>query len=135
MALNTCETWSDGINIAFFQKDTKNRPAAGASPSDPLLRYVWITMHFFTQTRLTILTFSQFNYWFKPSPLNEFLVTCQHQATTSDLPFYDIFTPHKNSSFEVSDDAIACDLWFGPLPPIKNPGYAIVDVRCISTSK
>ena len=28
----------------------------------------------------------------------------------SDLPFYDIFAPTKNSSFEVSDDVIACDL-------------------------
>ena len=37
--------------------------------------------------------------------------------------FYDIFAHTKNSSFEVSDDVIACDLWFGPLP-IKNPGYA-----------
>ena len=45
------------------------------------------------------------------------------QATTSDLPFYDIFAPPKNSSFEVSDDVIACDLWFAP-PPIKIPGYA-----------
>ena len=43
-------------------------------------------------------------------PLNEFLVTCQHRATASDLPFYDIFAPSKNSSFEVSDDVIACDL-------------------------
>ena len=24
----------------------------------------------------------------------------------------------------MSDDVIACDLWFGPPPPIKNPGYA-----------
>ena len=31
--------------------------------------------------------------------------------------------PHKNSSFEVSDDILACNLWFGP-PPIKNPNYA-----------
>ena len=54
-----------------------------------------------------------------------FLVTCQHQATASDLSFYDIFAPTKNSSFEVSDDVIACDLWFAP-PPIKNPGYAYV---------
>ena len=55
-------------------------------------------------------------------PLATLLVTCQHQATTSDLLFYDIFAPPKNSSFEVSDDDIACDLWF--TPPIKNPGYA-----------
>ena len=41
---------------------------------------------------------------------------------TRDLPFYDIFAPTKNSSFEVSNDVIACDLWFGPFL-IKNPGY------------
>ena len=43
---------------------------------------------------------------------------------TSGLPFYDVFAQPKNSSFEVSDDVIACDLWFGPPPPIKNPGNA-----------
>ena len=57
-----------------------------------------------------------------PPPENEFLVTCQHQATAYDLPFYNIFALTKNSSFEVSDDVIACDLG----PPIKNPGYAYV---------
>ena len=31
----------------------------------------------------------------------------------SELPFYDIFAPTKNSSFPVFDDVIACDLWFG----------------------
>ena len=46
--------------------------------------------------------------------MNEFLVMCQHQATASDLPFYDIFAPTKNFSFQVSDDVIACGLWFGP---------------------
>ena len=51
----------------------------------------------------------------KSSPLNEFLVTCKHQATASDLSFYNTFAPTKNSSFEVSDDVIACDLWFGGL--------------------
>ena len=56
------------------------------------------------------------NFRFKPSPLNEFLVTCQHQATAFDLPFYDIFAPTKNSSFEVSDVVIACDLWLAPPP-------------------
>ena len=29
MALNMCETWSNGIKIAFFPKTNKNRPAAG----------------------------------------------------------------------------------------------------------
>ena len=62
-------------------------------------------------------------------PLQKYLYgqvkTLQHQATTSDLSFYDIVSPPKSSSFEVSDDVIACDLWFAPPPPppIKNPGY------------
>ena len=40
-----------------------------------------------------------------------------------DLPFYDIFASQKVPLLKNSDDVIACDLWFGPLP-IKNPGYA-----------
>ena len=48
---------------------------------------------------------------------------CRHHVTACDLPFYDIFAPTKNSFFELFDDVIACDLWFGP-PLIKNPGYA-----------
>ena len=40
----------------------------------------------------------------------------------SDLPFYDIFAPQKVPFLKISDDVIACDLWFSP--PIKNPGYA-----------
>ena len=39
--------------------------------------------------------------------------------STTSLP------PTKNSSFEVSEHVIACDLWFGP-PSIKKPGYAKV---------
>ena len=50
--------------------------------------------------------------------MNEFLITWQHRATAYDLPFYDIFVPTKHSSFEVSDDIIAYDLWFG-LPQSK----------------
>ena len=41
----------------------------------------------------------------------------------SDFPIYDIFAPQKITFSKISDDVIACDLWFGP-PPIKNPGYA-----------
>ena len=44
---------------------------------------------------------------------------CQHQATASDFLFYDIFARTKNFSFEVSDDVIACSLWFGPPPQSK----------------
>ena len=39
---------------------------------------------------------------------------CQHQATDSGLLFFDNFAPTKNSFFEVSDNLIACDLWFEP---------------------
>ena len=45
-----------------------------------------------------------------------------NQVTASDLPFYKTFGPQKVSLLKISDDVIACDLWFG-LPPIKNPGY------------
>ena len=48
---------------------------------------------------------------------------CQHQTTASDLSFYDIFAPTKNFFFKISDDVIACDLWFAAPPPSKNPGY------------
>ena len=47
-------------------------------------------------------------------PLEEVPVTYQHLATASDLTFFDFFAPTKNSFFEVSDDVIACNLWFGP---------------------
>ena len=61
MALKMCKMWSNGIIIAFFQKITKNRPAAGGSPpADPRLWYVWIKVHFFTHvsqfTHFRILT-------------------------------------------------------------------------------
>ena len=35
-------------------------------------------------------------------------------------------------SIEVSDDVIACDLWFGPSSSIKNPGYAYVQISTVS---
>ena len=62
-----------------------------------------------------------------PFPLNEILVTCQPQATASNLPFYDISVP-QNSSFEVSDDAIVFDLWFG-LPDQKSWLRLCTDTR------
>ena len=37
-----------------------------------------------------------------------------HQATASDLPFYDIFAQQKITFSKICDDVIACDLWFGP---------------------
>ena len=46
---------------------------------------------------------------------------CQHQATASDLPFYDILASTKNF-FQVYDDIIACDL--AP-PSNQNPGLRL----------
>ena len=43
------------------------------------------------------------------------MVKCQ-RATASDLPLYDIFAPQKVPFLKISDDVIACDLWFGPPP-------------------
>ena len=41
-----------------------------------------------------------------------------------DLSLYNIFAPQKVPLLKISDDLIACDLWFAPLPPIKNPANA-----------
>ena len=46
------------------------------------------------------------------------------KTTASDLPLYDIFAPQKVTLLKISDDVIACDLWFGPPPPIKNLDFA-----------
>ena len=40
------------------------------------------------------------------------------------LSFYNIFSPQKVPLLKISDDLIACDLLFAPLPPIKNPPNA-----------
>ena len=46
------------------------------------------------------------------------------QATASDLPFYDNFAQYEFPVLKNFDNVIASELWFGPPPPIKNPGYA-----------
>ena len=46
-----------------------------------------------------------------------------NQATSFNLPFNDTLTQQKVPLSKISDDVIACDLWFGPLP-VKNPSYA-----------
>ena len=94
--------WSNGIKTAFFQKITKNRPAAGLSPQTPKPPRMGAQppdpLKFNTSPNLDI------------PPKNKFLVTCQHQLKAFDLPFYDIFAPTKNFFFEVSDDVIVFDL-------------------------
>ena len=83
---------------------TKTRPAAGGFAVNITFE-LQNTSLLNTSPNLDIFAFVQ-----KPSPSDEFLVTCQHQATAFDLPFQDIFAPTKNSSFELSDDVIARDL-------------------------
>ena len=36
-----------------------------------------------------------------------------NQVTASDLPFLNTFAPQKVSLLKISDDVIACALWFG----------------------
>ena len=73
-------------------------------------------------TRLLSYTFLLSNHYFSPSPFTKILVKCR-QVTASDLLFYDIFALQKVPFLKITDDIIACDLWFGS-PPIENPGYA-----------
>ena len=73
------------------------------------------------QWKLESRSFAHFSLFQNSPPFSKsWLRTCQHQVKASDLPHYDIFAPTKNSSFEVSDDVIACDLWFGSPPNQKS---------------
>ena len=103
----------------FFQKNYKKSPAAGGfAPRPPsMIRFNHSTLLY--SAHLPILTFSHFNCWFKPFPLSEFPVTCQHQATAFDLPFYDIFASKKIplSKFLMRLLHVICGL--GPLPQSK----------------
>ena len=60
----------------------------------------------------------------------------QYTDTASALPIYDILDLQKVSLVKISDDVIACDLWFAPPPNlIKNSGYAYVLIVLISSTK
>ena len=69
-------------------------------------------------TPLLSYTFALFNHYFSLSPFTKILVKCQ-KATASDLPLYDIFALQKVPFLKITDDVIACDLWFGPPPQSK----------------
>ena len=109
----------------FFQKNCKkSRSGWGLRPQTPIASGGWglrpqTPVNNTFELQYTSLLNTSANFYiltlgFSPPPLNEFLLTCQHQATAFDLPSCDIFASAKNSSFEVSDDVIACDLRFGP---------------------
>ena len=93
MALNMCEMWFNGIKIAFFSKKfQKIAQQLGASPPDPRLWYVWVTLAF--SKPLQSYVFALFNY-----------------ISLSPLP-----SPKSwlSANREIFDDVIACDLWFRP---------------------
>ena len=108
----------------FSAKIVTFRPVGGMHPPHPPPKSATAQ-----NASLDLDIFAHCNYWFKPSPLNKFLVTSQHQATASDLPFYDIFAPTKNFSFKVSDNVIACDLWFDPPPQAKMLATPMITAR------
>ena len=121
-----CEMWSNDIKIVFFSKklqkialrlglcppDSHSIRRLGSRPPDPVCDTFELQCSSLLNTRLSIWTFLDFNYWLKPSPLKEFLVTCQCQATASDLPLYVIFSPQKNpfSKFLMRSWQVICDL-------------------------
>ena len=93
----------------------------GLCPHTPVSDTFEYTSLLNMSSKLDFYTFQQLVFALS---LYQILAKC-HQATASDLPFYDIFAPQKITFSKISDDVIACDLWFGsPPPPIKNPGYA-----------
>ena len=54
-------------------------------------------------------------------PLAKSWLRANTQATPSNLPFYDIFAlAEKVPLSKISDDVIACDLWFAPPPNHKS---------------
>ena len=57
---------------------------------------------------------------------SKILVNCQQQALDLDLPFYDIFAPQKVPFLKISDDIIACNLWFGPSPQSQTVAMPMV---------
>ena len=47
---------------------------------------------------------------------------------------YNTFLPQKLSLSKIFENVIACDLWFGPLPLIKNPDYTNAFTNHIATN-
>ena len=113
ISFNICEMWSNGIKIAIFSKKLqKTAQRLGASSPDHVcdtfeLQYTSLIKHV-----------SQFRHFrtlgICLSPLLERVPkpTPGHDFWSSILQY---LCPHKNSSFEVSDDVSACDLWFATL--------------------
>ena len=126
MALNTCELWSNSIKIASFFF-TKNWTAAGSLAPiplpDPRLWWAWVTLVY--SAHFPIYTFALFIFSLNPIPIAKSWLRANTQATTSDIPMYNIFVPQKVPLSKISEHVITCDL----VPPIKNPGYTYAPGR------
>ena len=123
---NTCKMRSNGIEIAFFSKNYKNRgasppdpqipPAAGGpTPNPPSAIYLSYTSFLNTLPKLDICIFQLL---VQALFLCKIRVTCKQATTISDLLSYDIFVPQKLPLWKNFDDVISCDLWF-KLPQSK----------------
>ena len=105
----------------------KNWTAAWSLAPTPFpdlrLWWAWVTLLYWAH--LTIYTFALFIFGLSPLPKAKSWLRANTQATTSDLPIYNIFVPQKVLLSKISEDVITCDL----VPPIKNPGYIYVHGR------
>ena len=131
---NLFELWSNGIKIAFFPKNYKKLlSGCGFRPKTPIASSGWelcpqipacdtFELHNFDQF---VSQFTLFSFGLSPLPIAKAWLCANTQVMASDLSIYNIFVPQKVSHSKISDDVIACDLWFG-LPPIKNSGQTYV---------
>ena len=121
MALNTCETSSNGIKVAFFPKNYKNLSSGWELPSDHRLWYAWIALVYFIFLPLKI--FLLFNFWFKPSSFAKILVKSQTRPMLLIL-HCTISLPHKKFLFRKF--LMTSCMWFVICPPPPTPQSKIL---------
>ena len=103
MVLNTCEMWSKGIKIAFFQKNYKKSLSDWRlRPQVPRLWYVWINYIFIC------------NFWFQPTPFRKLSVKCQTRPRL--LIFHSTISLSNKNSFFENFWWLHC-MWFLVCPP------------------
>ena len=136
MALNTCEMWSNGIKIVFFPKNYEKSPSGwGLRPQIPIASRVTPVCDTFELQYTSLLKHvSQFRHFriltIGLSLLLERVPACQHQATGSDLPFYNIFATTKNPlpKFLMTSLHVICGL----IPPPNQKSWLRVWYHWIS---
>ena len=117
MALNICELWPNGIKIASFPKNYEKlaqrlglrlqTPICDTFQLHKLAQYVSQFLHFCFCGGLS------------PLPIAKSWLNVSTQPTASDLPIYNLFVSQKVPLWKISDDVIACNLWFWPRPQSK----------------